>query len=80
MQSEGALIAFPNYAKLPRLRRITMMSCDFLKIILKKSSCCYALLIGMQGSAVEKLVADVHMKETKCLRKITQMLQVVHGG
>lgn len=75
MQSQGALIAFPSCARLPRLRRVTMMSCDFLKIILKKSSCCYALLIGncqgTQGSAVEKNTADVHVKETKCLRKIT---------
>lgn len=62
-----------NSAKLPRLGRITMMSCDFLKIIMKKSSCCYAHLIGnccsIQSSAVEKNVAAVQVEETKCLEE-----------
>lgn len=40
---------------------------------MKKSSCCYARLIGncrsIQGSAVEKNVAAVQVEETKCLEE-----------
>lgn len=60
-------------AKLPGLGRITMMSCDFLKIIMKKSSCCWAHLTGncrsIQRSALEKNVAAVQVEENKCLEE-----------
>lgn len=46
------------------------MACNFLKIIMKKSSCCYALFVGnchsTPGSEVIEIVAAVQVKETKC--------------
>jgi len=47
-----------------------MKAYDFLKIIIKKSGCCYALFVdnchSMPCSEVKEIVAAVHVKETKC--------------
>ena len=50
-----------------------MMAYDFLKIVMKKSSCYYSLFVGnchsTLGSEVIEIVAAVHLKETKCLEE-----------
>lgn len=50
-----------------------MIVYDFLKTIMERSSCYYAVFVGnchsVLRSEVKEIVAAVHVKQTKCLEK-----------
>lgn len=58
-----------------------MMIYVFIKIIMKKSSCYFAIFIGncddMLFSEMEEVVAIEFMKENKCWRKAAQILEIL---